>query len=288
MMHCCHCMPLTFSKSSHISWQVAPVSDDLNGKVGWNHCTPHCPSARFSVGLHAGREQGGDDPLHDLGLEALLRGLFGERVPVGVDHDALHDLAAFLLELGDLLGEILARLHVGAAVDERVALGRPVLAAAVRLPVRVTGTAVGPHGADLLVGVHLGEHVPLDRLLLGQPPEEVVGPLERFVRGATALEHEDFHRDVDGEAGHVAAFAHVGHRSDGVAGSRAQDKVDLGVVDEVTRHLGGTVGVRLAVDDLYVERVALAVAEHDAFGGLLGPFGDAVAAGHAERPPAAR
>jgi len=82
------------------------------------------------------------------------------------------------------LVKVLARLHVGAAVDEGVALGRPVFAASVGLPVRVAGPLLGHTAAIFLVGIDLAEHVPLDLLLLGQPPEEVVSPFERLVRRA--------------------------------------------------------------------------------------------------------
>ena len=50
-----------------------------------------------------------------LGLKPCCAHCLVKRGPVGVDHDALHDLAAFFLEEGDLLGEVLARLVVGAA-----------------------------------------------------------------------------------------------------------------------------------------------------------------------------
>ena len=170
------------------------------------------------------------------GFEALLRALLGQDGPVRVDHYALKQLAAVLPEEAYLLGEILARLVVGPGVDVRVAVIGPSGAAlAVGHAVGVARGVVWPERTDLLVGRDLVEHVDLDRCLLGEAPEEVVGPLEGLVRSAAPLEHVDFHGDVDGQAGHAAGLALIGHWVDRVSGRRAHHQVDLGVVDEVGR-----------------------------------------------------
>ena len=75
--------------------------------------------------LHGGGEQSRPDAFHDLGFEVLLRALLGQCGPVRIDHDALEDLAAVLLEQRDLGGEIFAGLVVLTGVDERVAGVRP-------------------------------------------------------------------------------------------------------------------------------------------------------------------
>ena len=124
---------------------------------------------------------------------------------------------------------------------------------------------VRKYDADLLVG---GDLVP------GAHPQTFgrrrvavvghVGPLEGLVGSAAATEVESLVGNEVGEEGHAVDLALVRHRVDGVRVGRREDHVDPVVEDQVAGHLGGTVGPRLAIDDLELELVQLPVAADDA------------------------
>src|SRR5205085_2271061 len=87
---------------------------------------------------------------------------------------------------------------------------------------------------------------------LVQPPEEVIGPIETLILGASAAVVIGFPWIVGGDAGHLVEFGGVGN---GIAIDRAAgggDDIDLVLQDKVVGDLRGATLVGLAVlgDDL--------------------------------------
>src|SRR5215213_5315637 len=207
-------------------------------------------------GLDRAREQQGLADRGDLRPEPLLGGLLPEGGEVGRDRHTGDDLGVGALELGDLGGEVVGLVLVAARVDDLVAGlleggGEALLGVAPGVAVAV----VGPQGPDDLVvrdvAPEVGEH--LDDVL--QPPEEVVGPLERLLGVALAAEEVRLPGGDAGDGGHAVGLGLVGHRVGRLRGAGGQNQVDLGAGDEVAGHGRGPVGVRLAVLDQDLDRM---------------------------------
>jgi hypothetical protein len=143
---------------------------------------------------------------------------------------------------------------------------------AVGVPVHI----VREHDRDLLVGRRPVPGVPVHPLHLREAPEQVVGPLEHFVRigaGALATEEVGLHGSVNGEARTSEGLALIGYGVHRVRGGGRHHEVDFGIVDQVAGHLRGSVRRRLAVLELDADGMILAVAAHEAvFNRLVPPL----------------
>ena len=146
--------------------------------------------------LHRHREQ---DGLADRGgpwLEALLQRLLPEGREVRRQHDAGDDLAARVLEGGDLRREVVGEVLVAAGIDELVALFLEHRREAHLLVAPGIAVAVvGEQGADRLVGLDLAPHVGEDGDHVLEAPEVVIDvveglPSRRPARGVGLLADE--------------------------------------------------------------------------------------------------
>ena len=194
-----------------------------------------------------------------LGPEALLRRLGPECGEVRRQHDAGDDLGTVILELGDLGREIVRQVLVTARIDQGIAGGGEGLGEAqLGIAPRVAVAVVGVEPADHLVGLDLAPEVEEDRDDVLQPPEIVVGPLEALRRIAAATEEVGLPRAKRGDAGDLVDLRLVGDRIRGLRRVAGAKQMHLVGEDQLARHLGGAVRVRLAVldDDLDVEAPA--------------------------------
>ena len=100
--------------------------------------------------------------------------------PVMISH-------ALGLEGVDLRREVVGQVLIAAGIGERVALlGQHRREADLRIAPGIAVAVIGEQPADLLVGLDLGPHVGEDGNDVFQPPEEVIGVVERLPRGRIA------------------------------------------------------------------------------------------------------
>ncbi|MCY1273851.1 hypothetical protein D9M70_224650 [compost metagenome] len=209
--------------------------------------------------LHRGGEQQRLAHRHHLRPEALLARLGPEGGEVRRDHHAGDDLRLGLAERGNLRGEVIGQALEAPRIDQLEALLRQhrreaQLAVAPGVAVAV----VGEQPADHLVAAHAAPHGGVGGDHVFQAPEEVVGPLETFLRLAATGEEPGLPGRHGGDAGDFVDLALVRHRVGGFRGGRHQHQVDAIGKDQFVGHFGGTVGVGLAVLDDHLQAAALA------------------------------
>ena len=226
---------------------------------------PSLPSASTATGNRMRLADRGH-----LGLEALLQRLLPEGGEVGRQHDAGEDLAAGVLEGGDLRREVVGEVLVAAGIGELVALLRQHRREADLLVAPGIAVAVvGEQAADRLVGGDLAPHVGEDGDDVLEPPEVVIDVVERLpgrraaARIGLLADEPGLPRRHGGDARHLLDLALRADRVGGLGRRGDQHQVDLVADDQLLGDLGGAVGIGLAVLDDHLDRTR-GVADLDA------------------------
>jgi len=174
-----------------------------------------------------------------LRVEALLQTLIPERGEVRRVGFAEHDLGPELLVRADLGTEVLGphRIQVG---EHRVptVFGKGFLEGG--QPGDAEGVVGKEHGG-FLVGGHLAPHILKGGDQIFGAPEGVESPLEDRAEIGPARDQIVLPRTVGAQAGNTGSLGLVGDRAHVGAGRRGQDDVDLRVVDQIARYLGGAI-----------------------------------------------
>ena len=229
--------------------------------------------ARLTQRFHRLREQDRLCDGHRLGRETLLGCLIAEGGEVGRNHHAGDDIDIGLFEGVDLRREVIRQVLVPARIHSLVAGGGKARRHAdIRITPGIAIGIVGEQSPDLLVGVELIPHVGEHGDDVFKAPEIMIGEIKRLPAAGVArvslLADEPWLPGrFGGNCRHAFAFADGGNRVGGFRRRGDQHQIDAVVDDQFLRHIGGAVGVGLAVldDDFDI---------HPLFGGIFVEHGD--------------